>query len=143
MNVNMNTPVTIPEAQLARIGLTSDEVAGFPMTNKHTDVLGHGIAELARKSIVGVDGTNIQMVEAIGNDDDLYTGQAALYLAKNHLNPTAGDVAMLAPLAEETARRLLSLGDSHTVNRRAELKNTGILTDDDVVPANIRLQWIG
>ena len=49
---------------------------------------------------------------------------------------------MLAPLAEETARRL-SIGDSHTVNRRAELKNTGTLTDDDVVPANIRLQWIG
>ena len=83
------------------------------------------------------------MINVIRENEKLAQSQVVLFLLKNQIKPMASDVFILAPLVEETAKRL-GEGNVHAVNRRSKLIDDGVLkpAGDDIVPRAIRAAWV-
>ena len=144
-------PVIMPaDVHLNREGVTPAQVLQFPVMQAYSDSAGYGVAELARKNLVGPQGTNLQFVQLINrvmerdpvHAQGLMWAQAALFMVRNRIRPLASDLYLLEHLALGTAQKLAE-GDAHAVNRRAHLKSQGVLTPDDVVPLDVRESWTG
>ena len=135
----------LPPAVLAALGITVQDVQGeeHDQINFFSDVMGYAAADSCRKALVGVQGTNLQMLSLVEDDDATMLVQVVLWVLKNKMKPTADEVYMLLMLTGETARRLGD-GDMHAVNRRHDLTANGVLkpTGDDVVPDEIRYEWV-
>ncbi|KAL3913568.1 MAG: hypothetical protein SGARI_000592 [Bacillariaceae sp.] len=133
-----------PDSKMAELGVTPAIINEYPEMVSYTDVLGYAACDFARNYFVGVDGTNLQMIELMGNNENgeaLMAAQVCLFLVKNRIKPKVRDLDLVGGLATETARRL-GVGDFHTVNRRRTLINEGVLTVAGVVPHAIRAQWL-
>lgn len=138
-------PVVLPPAdQLALLGLTEEDVDGFPEITAFTDVLGYVATDACRKGVVGVGGTNLQMVEFLENNEFIEIAQVLLFLLKNRIKPLADDVVLIATLVVETGRRL-GEGDMQAVNRRHALTRNGVVKPrgDDIVGEDLRMMWVG
>ena len=135
--------IHLPDRQCEILGITNEEIDQYPLMAAFTDVTGYAAADSLRLALVGPNGTNLQMLAALdGDEDPVLIGCATLFLVKNRIRPRMSDLELLIPLMQETARRL-ALGDLHAVNRRHELRENGVLTmGDDVVPDEVRAQWI-
>ena len=140
-DVEGDVPVLLPREQLTEIGVTYEEVEQYPRMTKLSDKVCFATAECCRKNLVGVNGTNLQMMQVIDGKDQYVMGQVCLFLVKNRIKPMLSDMVLLVPLLKETARRL-GEGDITAVNRRHELRVNGVLTADDVVPGAVRSEWI-
>jgi len=130
-----------PQGELTRLGATEEDVEQYPQLEAYDDTMVYSVTEFCRKNLVGVDGTNLQMMEVIDGRDEFILGQVCLFLVKNHIKPVCSDLFMLSALLKEMARRL-GEGDIQTVNRRHELRANGVLTADDVVPDAVRSKWL-
>jgi hypothetical protein len=135
----------LPARLTAMLGITEATVEQCPPYKYINDKMLYGATDASRKNLVGVEGTNLQMIEALdGNEDGYVMGQVCLYLVKNRIKPMARDVLLLVPLVQITAEKL-GEGDIHAVNRRSELTDEGVLkpTGDDIVPDAVRDEWLG
>ena len=132
--------IMLPDRQLDLLGITEETAAGYPVMKSVSDKLAYGILENSRRNLVG-RGTNLQMIEVLGEDDRVLIGQICLYLVKNQIKPMISDLVLLVPLVQETAR-LLGQGDMHAVNRRRELRQSGVLTATGIVPRAVRAEWL-
>lgn len=136
-----NTPILLPDRKMTELGLTQEDVNGYPTVKSYDDVLGFAVAEACRKALVGSDGTNLQMIEAIGDRDELIFGQVVLFLVKNQIKPMTDDMLIIGLMVKGIACRL-GEGNMRTVNRRAQLKAEGVLTATDIVSAEVRMKWL-
>ena len=141
--MNPDTVLHLPNAQLAAMGVTIAQVNAFPRLLTLNDKIGYAAADACRKGLVGVDGTNIQMVNFMTGNAGFGYGQACKFLVTNRILPTVGDVMLIARLINETASKLED-GDMHAVNRRQVLTAEGVVkpTGDDVVPEAVRSVWL-
>jgi hypothetical protein len=137
--------VHLPARVMAILGVTEDTVEQYPQFSHINDKMLYTITDACRKNLVGVEGTNLQMIQALdGNEDGFVMGQVCLFLVKNRIKPMNCDVFLLVPLVQITAEKL-GEGDIHAVNRRRELTDEGVLkpTGDDIVPDAVRDVWVG
>ena len=137
-------PAIIPsDAELTKLGITAQAVQQYPQLKAYHDIQHYAIADACRKALVGNDGTNLQMINVIRENEKLVQSQVVLFLLKNQIKPMASNVFILAPLVEETAKRL-GEGNVHAVNRRSKLIDDGVLkpAGDDIVPRAIRAAWV-
>jgi hypothetical protein len=140
----VDPPLLPPNSQLESLGVTDDDVMEYPTLVVYDDKLFCAMVDCCRKHFVGVDGTNLQMIDTIGENEGTYMCQVSMFLVKNRIKPLASDVMLLAPGVQETAKRL-GHGDIHAVNRRHQLTGEGVLkpAGDDIVPDAVRVVWIG
>lgn len=134
--------IFLEKKQSAKLGVTDEQVDQYPQIVNYSDVLVFAAADACRKGLAGLDGTNLQMMDAI--DDGLLLGQLCLFLVKNRIRPMASDLKMIGDMVMEVGRRLAN-GDLYSVNRRHQLTNNGVLhpTGDDIVPDAVRAEWLG
>ena len=140
----MSDFVLIPSvSKMTELGTTVAQVYQYPELHKLCNRLGYLTADACRKAVVGVDGTNIQMLEAISQNEELIMEQVCLFFVKNRIKPVLRDLELVASLMVETAERL-SRGDMLAVNRRHELTNNRVLKPkgDDIVPDALRDSWV-
>ena len=134
-------------SDVASLGVTEAEVEQYPEMVSLDDKLLYSATDSCRKALVGLHGTNLQMIAVILSNEHgemFMHGQACLFLVKNKIKPMAKDIQLLAMLIAETARRL-GEGDMHAVNRRHQLTHQGVLKptlDDDTVPEDVRANWV-
>ena len=136
--------IHLPDSLMAKLGVTTQDVEQYPPLKAYSDKLLYAITDACRKSLVGMDGTNLQMMDAIHNGNEgLVLGQVCLFLVKNQIKPMASDLTLLEDLVKETATRL-GEGDMHAVNRRHQLTAVGVLkpAGDDIVPDAVRAEWV-
>ena len=142
-----DVPMILPAQLLAMWGVTEQEVMEqYPQMTMYSDKALYAIADSIRKSLVGVHGTNLQMINAINNSQDkemLVSIHVGLFLVKNQMKPMEIDAKLLGAGVTATMD-LLAEGDMHAVNRRAQLTAEGVLKPDgdDVVPLAVREEWI-
>ena len=137
-------PVYPARRQMLLERLTIAMASRYPRMQRYSDKLGYLLADACRKAFVGIQGTNIEMMDFIkASDVPIVVAQISLFLVKNQIKPAVSDLAMLEALAMETGRRLAK-GDAHTVNRRAQLTSEGVLAPfgGDVVPLAVRGEWV-
>ena len=138
-------PIHLPDSLMEPLGLTTQDVEQYPPIKAYSDKLLYAITDACRKSLVGTEGTNLQMIDAILNGNEgLVLGQVCLFLVKNQIKPMASDLFLLVDLVKVTATRL-GEGDMHAVNRRQQLTAEGVLkpAGDDIVPDAVRAEWVG
>ena len=142
-DVNEDFAIIPSDAELTKLGITAQAVEQYPQLKNYQDIQHYAIADACRKALVGNDGTNLQMINVIRENEELVRGQVVFFLLKNQIKPMAFDVFVLSSLVEETAKRL-GEGDVHTVNRRSKLIDDGVLkpAGDDIVPRAIRAAWV-
>ena len=136
--------IHLPDYVMAEIGVTTQGVEQYPPMKGLNDKVAYAATDACRKGLVGTDGTNLQMINAINNGNEgLVIGQVCLFLVKNQIKPMASDLILLEDLVKETARRL-GEGDMQAVNRRQQLTAAGVLkpAGDDVVPDAVRAEWV-
>ena len=133
----------LSDEQLRDLGITKMDAEQYPELQNVSDILHYAATDACRKGLVGVDGTNIQMINVIGENKRLMIEQVCLFLLKNQIKPLESVVVMLTLLVETTAD-LLGEGDMHAVNRRRQLTINGVLKPrgDDIVPDTIRALWV-
>ena len=81
-----DVPMILPAQLLAMWGVTAQEVEQYPQMTTYSDKALYAIADSIRKSLVGVHGTNLQMINAINNSQDkemLVSIHVGLFLVKN------------------------------------------------------------
>ena len=142
-DVNEDFAIIPSDTELTKLGITAQAVEQCPQLKAYQDIQHYAIADACRKVLVGNDGTNLQMINVIRENEELVRGQVILFLLKNQIKPMASDVFVLSSLVEQTAKRL-GEGDVHTVNRRSKLIDDGVLkpAGDDIVPRAIRAAWV-
>ena len=142
-DVNEDFAIIPSDAELTKLGITAQAVEQYPQLKAYQDIQHYAIADACRKALVGNDGTNLQMINVIRENEKLVQSQVVLFLLKNQIKPMASDLLMLSSLVEETAERLGD-GNVHAVNRRRKLTDDGVLkpTGDDIVPDALRASWL-
>ena len=117
----------------------------FPSLEGWNDKLHFAGFEAAKKGLVGEEASVEDFMARIAGEDGtpLVVAQMSRFFVLNRMQPRAGDLFMLAPLVEETGRRLKA-NDAHAVARRLELIDDGVVkpTGDDIVPEAVRAVWI-
>ena len=86
--------------------LTIAMASRFPRMQRYSDKLGYLLADACRKAFVGIQGTNIEMMDFIkASDVPIVVAQVSLFLVRNRIKPAVSDLVMLEALAVETGRR--------------------------------------
>ena len=143
MSEEEDVPILPPGGKLAELGIAAQDVNQYSPIKAYSDILCYAATDACRKGLVGKNGTNLQMVSVIDDNEHFVLGQVCLFLVKNQIKPLASDLFMLDVLVKETARRL-GEGDMHAVNRHYQLTCDGVLkpSGDDIVPDAVRATWV-
>ena len=138
-----DVPILPPDGKLVELGIAAEDVNQYSPIENWSDILLYSATDACRKGLVGKNGTNLEMLRVIDDNEHYVVGQVCVFLVKNQIKPMASDLFMLVMLVKETARRLAD-GDIHTVNRRHQLTIDGVLTPlgDDIVPDAVRATWV-
>lgn len=122
-----------------QMGVTPNQVENFPRFVNVDMKLMMAMTKFTKDSLLGPEGTYVQL----GNYEDIFhfMGSASKFLVLNEIKPTVGDLELIFQMVVECASKL-GEGNPEAVNIRNELTAQGILTNDGVVPADVRAVWI-
>ena len=135
--------VHLTDSIMEQLGVTKEEVEEHPAMTRHDYKLIFAVTEACRKALVGEEGSISQLLAVPQLNEGLAIGPACLFLVKNRIKPLARDVLFLADMVKVSAKRLSEL-DLVAITRCLALFVDGTLshTGDDVVPDNVRAEWL-